>query len=195
MPVRQAWGWSLYQMRRRWQKSDVAHHLPSIGGGYSTRPRWQDSTDTWFVADTAVARDSLRNNLRSWCRRFADGGSPDCLAAAEWVGLFEDRVSEWVSADLPASVWIEDWSGKEILQCLLTALSHVHGWPVSGGGRASIAWDPMSRAAREAKLREIEATLRRYLVESLLAYLGSDPSTAAAGEWRSLADMARAAVA
>lgn len=182
--------YALYQVRRRWEASDTAHHLPD---NVSCRPTWDATSCELQHPSLDAVRNQLCSNMRRWQERFGprDQQQTDSVVSS-CLDVFDARSAEWSRVDAGSAVWRRDWSGKEILKHLRLVLSARHAWwEPDARQRIRVQWTDMNRGERAGKDREIESALRPLMVRAFLGRLESGPEDAVRREWTEIESVLR----
>lgn len=187
LAVYQATQYALYRARRTWTQSDSSRVLPS---NVDCRPKWDDTSCRATAPDRNAVRNSLENNLNRWQKRFVSAGDPkEVLQDQALISDFDAKCEEWQRVDWDSPTWRIDWAGKEVLQWLRRWLTSKYGWwDSTAEARVKIEWNRFNQAQRDAKDREIEAGLRPYLTERLVAYISDLTVGKIYDEWQGIED-------
>jgi hypothetical protein len=189
--VYQAAQFALYEARHAWAESDPSAPLRS---DLEIHPKWDDSSQQVSPPDAKRALGVLQTNASRWRNSFVVAPNPlEPDQDRKVVQTFEQKLEEWKSVTWEDPRWMEDWSGKEILQWLRIVLTGRFGWADSPSSpRARLSWESMGRSRRNQQDRPIEARMKPVLEKRFLAHLQALTSGELFDEWKGLVDVLRA---
>jgi hypothetical protein len=179
LAVHQAFQRGFYRTRQTWSETDPSLALPN---NLALSPVWNDSTMQAVSPSFDVAFQRFQKNVSTWRNR---------LATPSGVGqiLAEVRSSyeQWCNPALTDRFWLEDWSGKDVLQWLRITLAARFGWRDRlTGNRTKLVWAKLNRARRDEQDRPIEAELKPFLVRAFLEHLTALKSGELRDEWQAI---------
>jgi hypothetical protein len=179
LAVHQAFHRAFYRIRRTWNSSDPAPALPN---SLTVAPTWNDDRMQAVSPPFDPAFGKFEKNLAKWHNRL---GAPD--GAGQILAEIKANYEVWRNPTLGDRFWLDDWSGKDVLQWLRISLTaHFGCRDRITGNRTRLSWGGLNRMRRDAQDRPIEAEQKPFLVHAFLDHLSSLTSGDLHEEWREI---------
>lgn len=182
LAVHQAFQRAFYRVRQTWNTSDPAPTLPN---SLVLAPVWNDTTLQAVSPSFDAALERFEQNLTTWRSRL---GAPE--GANQVLAEIKASYEQWRNPTLADRFWLDDWSGKDVLQWLRISLTAHFGWrDRATGNRIKLSWAGLNRTRRDAQDRPIEAEQKPFLVHAFLDHISALTSGDLHDEWRKILDV------